>query len=250
MGSSDSILDLVKCGFAYLVCPCAGMFCGCYYAYLIVRQKYGDGRPIGGFCGTGNAAAHRNWENQKKINEKLKEERVKPLSRLRKRSLTIRNDGTRSRLWQRRPVTRDQLQSPFFGRFPLEIREMIYFHYLVASKQFYIYRRADRRLGHHGRNDEYQRYCPPGLSWGFDNTITGAWDLAGNGRRERDDLISLLMTCRRAYGRPTNRVEGPKFADHLPDIPRPSTFCIPRASSISRTGKQSGTSSRLSWPSG
>ena len=161
----------------------------------------------------------------------MKEERPRGLSsrvRGRKsRSLRLGDEkgmGSRVKgvlLGKKRKRISDQMDSVLFGRFPLEVREMIYGYVLAGASHLHVYRRADRRMGHyvcgHGGDGAYDkrlerksRYCaweqlpatlPTGLMWAYDETVTGAWDVRRSTRREedKDDLLSLLLSCKRVY---------------------------------------------------
>ena len=73
---------------------------------------------------------------------------------------------------------------------------MIYVQLLAGTVDIHIYRRADRRLGHFSCERVHHKRCPPGLAWGRDQTASGAWEI-GKRERDHDDLLSLLVTCRR-----------------------------------------------------
>jgi len=176
---------------------CTYFVCGC--GIICVRAKWGDGKPVPGPCGTGNRSALLCWEREKCLKKALKQERPRLLPSSRKRSLTLPDVCASASFLKRRKATSDQSQSTLFGKLPFEIREMIYKHYFAGSEYLYIYRRTDNRLGHYRCDNKYGQMCPPGLSWGFDHTVTDAWNVAGNPDRDRDDLLSLLITCRRAY---------------------------------------------------
>lgn len=189
----------LKAVFTILIFPFACTYIVCACGLKLVRVEWGDGKPVSGYCGTGHHVAVQRWERQKILKREEEHERPKPLPKWRKRSLTIPNVCASASFLKRRKATSDQSQSALFGRLPFEIREMIYKYYFAGSEYLYIYRRADNRLGHCRCDNKYGVMCPPGLSWGFDHTVTDAWNVAGNTNRDRDDLLSLLMTCRRAY---------------------------------------------------
>lgn len=170
---------------AYHLCLCCW---GC------LRYKY-DGKPMPMYCGNASSSAMAHWERQKV----LKNESPKLLPKVRKRALTIPDVPLGGSYRRRIKATNSQLQSTLFGKFPLEIRERMYMYTLASAEHVHIYRRADRRLGHYGCSGKHHQLCPPGLSWGYDQTLSGAWDVSRNPNRERDDLLSILMTCRRAY---------------------------------------------------
>ena len=183
-------------GSMIIVCVLAAPFlcvygiCVCGYRCL---ESHCTGKPMVGPCGTGHRAAMRRWEEQKA----LKKEAPVPLPAVRKRALTIPDVSPKSSLLKRRKATSDQWQSTLFRRLPLEIRNMIYAFTLASSDSVHIYRRADRRLGHYiGQKQDCQK-CPAGLSWRSDQTISGAWNVRRKPDRDRDDLLSFLMTCRR-----------------------------------------------------
>lgn len=200
----------------YVVCVCSINF---------VRARWGHGKTVLCFCGTGHRVAVQRWEPQSCLMEGLEQERPRPLPTSRKRSLTIPSVCASASFLKRRKATSDQSQSTLFGRLPFEIRQMIYKHYLAGSEYLYIYRRTNNRLGHCRNDNKYRVICPPGLSWGFDHTVTGAWDVTEDPNRDRDDLLSLLMTCRRAYVGDSLRYPCQKTADNEVVIPKPLTFC-------------------------
>ena len=169
---------------------CLYSICTCGYRCL---ESHYTGKPIAGYCGTGHRSAMRQW----KIRQVLKEEAPVPLPAGRKRALTIPDVSPKSSLLKRRKATSSQLQSNLFRRLPFEIRNMIYAFSLAGSDSVQIYRRADRRLGHFACEKPDGKKCPTGLSWYYDQTSSGAWEVRGNLNRDRDDLLSLLMTCRR-----------------------------------------------------
>lgn len=182
-----------------LIFPFACTYTACIYGIHSARARWGDGKPAPRFGGNYCLATVQIWERQRRLKKDFEQERPPPLPTSPKRSLTIPNVCARASFLKRRKATNDQLRSTFFGRLPFELREMIYMHYLAGSEDLYIYRRTDNRLGHCRSDNRYREMCPPGLCWGFDHTVTGAWDVAGVPNRDRDDLLSLLMTCRRAY---------------------------------------------------
>lgn len=96
--------------------------------------------------------------------------------------------------------TEDQSQSVLFGRFPLEIREMIYECALTATR-IYVFRRTDRRLGSYQR---CLRHCklhePYGVyscSSSFKSS-SGAF-IAETIQSAETSSLSLLTICRRTY---------------------------------------------------
>ena len=144
------------------------------------------------------------------LQRQLKEEAPRPLPAARKRALTIPDVSPEASLLDGRRTTQDQLQSTFFGQFPLEIRKMIYDHALAGSEHVHVYRREDRRLGFYACNKWHQetwptpehdvtRYgnCPPGLAKGHDQTKSGAWIVSRGGNKAQNDTLSLLKTCRK-----------------------------------------------------
>ena len=169
---------------------CVYGICTCGYRCL---ESHYTGKPMAGYCGTGHRSAKREWKKQKTI----KKEAPVPLPAVRKRALTIPDVSPKSSLLKRRKATSSQLQSNFFGRLPLEIRNTIYVYTLAGSNSVQIYRRADRRLGHFICEKQDGEECPTGLAWSHDQTSSGAWEVRGKVDRDRDDLLSLLMTCRR-----------------------------------------------------
>lgn len=184
-----------KVAFLCLIAPFYLTYFACSCGYECFQFRH-TGKPIPFYCGTGHSRAVRNWEMQRV----QKKEAPDPLPARRKRALTIPDVSLNASLMKGRKATSSQLQSILFGMFPLEIREKIYVYTLASSSHIHLYRRADRRLGHYGCDDENRHQkCPPGLSWGYDQTLSGAWNVDKNANRERDDLLSLLMTCRRTY---------------------------------------------------
>ena len=173
----------------YLVCSCG---------YQCFQHTF-NGKPIPFYCGNGYRSAVKHWERQKVLKEMLKEEAPSPLPHRRKRALTIPMVAPSASFIKSRKATSSQQQSNLLGLLPFEIREKVYVYTLGASEHIHLYRRTDRRLGHYPCNGEHHQTCPPGLSWGLDQTLSGAWDVGGNTDRERNDLLSLLLTCRRAY---------------------------------------------------
>ncbi|KAL8916167.1 MAG: hypothetical protein Q9208_008668 [Pyrenodesmia sp. 3 TL-2023] len=97
----------------------------------------------------------------------LAKEAPRFLSAVRKRSLTLPLPTVKRGLWQRKQNTADQVHSVFFGRFPLEIRELIYEYYLG----------------------------------------TRAWEKDGNVfPSASSSLLPLLKTCRRTYSETIERL--------------------------------------------
>lgn len=138
--------------------------------------------------------------------EALPNEAPRPLPAVRKRALTLPLSQPQSHFsgyfWERRQETADQLQSSLFGRFPLEVRELVYKHYLAPPQRcVHVFRRPDRRLAHYFCTGGHESHSHmPLRKWGYDQiTCTRAW--------RKDDkrlplasstLLPLLKTCRRA----------------------------------------------------
>ena len=182
-----------------------------------------------------------NWRRRKELAKGMKEEMPERLSPSvarkieRRLRLSVGDDGgvvgmgMESRvkkgislvLGRKRKRASDQMDSVLFGKFPLEVREMIYGYVLAGASHLHIYRRADRRMGHYvcghtgiggygGNLERKSGYCawehlprtlPTGLVWSYDETVTGAWDVRRSARREedKDDLLGLLLACKRVY---------------------------------------------------
>lgn len=187
-----------KVVFLCLVAPFYLTYFACSCGYLCIQHRL-NGKPIPFYCGNGHRSALKQWERQKALKQALGKEAPESLPARRKRALTIPNVSINASFVKRRKTTSSQQQSTFLGLLPLEVRERIYIYTLAGSEHIHLYRRADRRLGHYRCNGEHHQRCPPGLSWGCDQTLSGAWDVGRNPDRDRDDLLSLLMTCRRAY---------------------------------------------------
>ncbi|KAL8709515.1 MAG: hypothetical protein Q9220_005757 [cf. Caloplaca sp. 1 TL-2023] len=181
-----------------------------------------------GYCGNGYARARRDYENQKQMKEEQKallREAPRPLPALRKRAVTIplspSNSESSQWFWQKGQKSNDQLQSSFFGELPLEVRELIYKHYVTSSAEHggpvHIFRRNDRRLGH-GRCTEgpESHSHMPNQDWGYDKpSRTRAWIKANNTSLKANcSLLSLLKTCRRAY------------SEAIPFLYTHNTFCF------------------------
>lgn len=209
---------------------CVYGICTCGYRCL---ESHYTGKPMVGFCGTGHRTAMRQWQEQKA----LKKEAPVPLPAVRKRALTIPHVSPESSLLKRRKATSSQLQASLYRRLPFEIRNMIYTFALASSDSVHIYRRADRRLGHYIGKKRDCKKCPTGLSWHSDQTISGAWNVRGKPNRDRDDLLSLLMTCRRMSDTTPSsresRVREIQNVDIHTDIQRLSAVCTPRMYSVS-----------------
>lgn len=174
----------------YLTLQCS--FHACYFCLQCCQHAY-NGKPVRGGCGNGYQAQLQCWEQRKE----MEREAPPPLPVKRKRSLTITDVPHARRSREQHTCT--QSQSTLLGRLPLEIREMIFSFTLAGSDTILIYRRADRRLGHYTRDKRRYSKLPPGLCWGFDQTITGAWKVDRKTDRVHGDLLSLILTCRRAY---------------------------------------------------
>ncbi|KAL8789321.1 MAG: hypothetical protein Q9213_001244 [Squamulea squamosa] len=158
-------------------------------------------------CGT-TRMQHARRKAEKRI---LRQEAPTPLS-LRKRALTLPLPVESPAFLSKKVIrsTKDQLQSAFFGRLPLEIREMIYRYALCNFVHIHIYRRQDKRLGHykcrsvhrpesHVLNPEYQA----GQGCGYPSvTSTGAWIPGRWQDGDITELLPLLKTCRRLYFTP------------------------------------------------
>lgn len=162
-------------------------------------------RLIPGFCGNGYASAKREDANKKLAQREAKELRKEaptPLPAVRNRSLTLPLARARTRLWRRKRETADQLQSSLFGRFPLEVRELIYKYYLIPDRRcVHIFRRTDRRLGHYlctgGHGSHFHMPLRP---WGYDQiSSTRAWQKDQRIQPSfSSNLLPLMKTCRRA----------------------------------------------------
>lgn len=215
----------IKLIITILIFPFACTYTACINGIQSTRTRWGDGKPAPCFGGIYCRATVQHGERWRNLEKDLEQERPSPLPPSRKSSLTIPDVCASASFLKRRKATSDQLQSTFFGRLPFEIREMIYMHYLAGSEDLYIYRRTDNRLGHCRSDNRYREMCPPGLCWGFDHTVTGAWDVAGAPNRDRDDLLSLLMTCRRAYVGVSLLYQCWKAADDKVVILKPLTSC-------------------------
>lgn len=186
-----------------LVSPLLCVWWACTCSIHLAQDRWADPKPRPGLCGTGHSQNVRRWRHRQNVKAAIKEERPKPLAFMRvRRTLTIPSVSTSASLMKRRKATSDQLQSVLFGRFPLEIREMIYHYYLGDSEYQYIYRRDDNRLGHVPCKRKDHPTSPLGLAWNYDQTASDAWIVRGNDHRDnrdREDMLSLLVTCRRAY---------------------------------------------------
>lgn len=164
-------------------------------------------RTVAGFCGSGSHSArpedrdHANMEQEKKRAAELRNEAPKSLPTVRKRSLTLPLSQGRTGLWQRKQETADQLQSTLFGQIPLEVRELIYKHYLTpAERCVHIFRRTDQRLGHYlctGEHDSHSHM--PLRDWGYNHiSSTRAWEKDEHQPPSASSsLLPLLKTCRR-----------------------------------------------------
>ena len=94
---------------------------------------------------------------------------------------------------------REQSQSTFFSRLPLEIREWIYRYALAGSDHVHIYRHSRRRLGSYSRDGlENHRKPSPELTSACEEK--GAGDLEKCTERQEEmhhGLLSMLRTCRK-----------------------------------------------------
>ncbi|KAL8787657.1 MAG: hypothetical protein Q9213_002088 [Squamulea squamosa] len=165
-----------------------------------------SGRPTGVYCGTGRETARRKYaekQQQKKDQKLWNNEAPRELPAVRKRALTIPLPSENLSFWKREQQTLDQLQSPLFGRLPLEVRELIFKYYLTPDGQpMHIFRRTDKRLGHcfctfePGSHSHY-----PSFNWGYGHpSRTQAWQKISSGRPEfSNNILPLLKSCRRAY---------------------------------------------------
>lgn len=145
--------------------------------------------------------ASRHRAEQKRT---LKREAPRSLGK-RKRALTLPLPDQRSGLLSRElaQCTEDQLQSIWFGRFPYEIREMIYDYALTGFLHIHIFRRTDRRLGHYICHSKHREGRRP-LKEGPDNccrtaceSSTGAWIPETWVDDHISEVLPLLGTCRR-----------------------------------------------------
>lgn len=160
--------------------------------------------------GCGNA---RMQETRLKVIEKsLRQEAPIPLPS-RRRALTLplppcpARSGRPSRT---RQTTADQLQSVLYGRFPAEIREMIYEYALCDFTHIHLFRRRDNRLGHYKCYSVHRpdsQLLRPGIYDAGEAkgckypalTCTEAWIPGRWQDNEITELLPLLKTCRRVY---------------------------------------------------
>lgn len=133
----------------------------------------------------------------------FRREAPSPLPAVRKRSLTLPLRPKEARFWEREreQKTAEQLQSSFFGRFPLEIRELIYKYYLAPDERcLHVFRRTDKRLGHYrctGRQGSHP--VMPLRDWGYGLWFTGALQKYEDIHPlVSSTLLPLLKTCRKA----------------------------------------------------
>ena len=165
-----------------------------------------SGKPLAAYCGNGSRSAQQEYAKQQEVRREEKvllKEAPPPLPDVRKRSLTLPLPASKTRFWQKAPMTVDQLQSPLFGRFPFEVRKLIYKFYLVPDDHcLHIFRRKDKRLAHYLCTSEHgSHYYMPLQDWGYkQSSCTRAWQKDGQIHPEfSSNLLPLLKTCRRAY---------------------------------------------------
>lgn len=179
-----------------------------YYSGRFLRSRW-TRPPMTSHHGNADARADRFYPFQKQMQEAAKAlptEAPRALPAVRKRALTLPLSQPRSyfseHLWQRKQTTADQLQSSLFGRFPLEVRELIYEYYLAPPERcVHVFRRPDRRLGHYLCTAGHESHSHmPLRDWGYDQiSCTRAW--RKDDRRlplASSTLLPLLKTCRRA----------------------------------------------------
>ncbi|KAL8798899.1 MAG: hypothetical protein Q9182_006299 [Xanthomendoza sp. 2 TL-2023] len=162
------------------------------------------GQPPIGPCGTAQAR-HARLRNQRRILEK----EAPACLPLRRRALSLplppRTPGLVPKEPQQKTV--NQLQSPLFGRLPLEIRRMIFEYSLCDFTHIHIFRRQDNRLGNykcHATHRDSSQLITRG-EWIGDTwkpstmTCTNAW-IPGKWKDDQTHpLLPLLKSCRRAY---------------------------------------------------
>ncbi len=162
-----------------------------------------SGRPVGYF-GDGNQSAlceHAEQQLRKKDEQLLRKEAPRKLPAVRKRALSIPLPPSDTPFWRQKQKTVDQLQSPLFGRLPLEVRHLIFNYYLTPDGQpMHIFRRTDKRLGHCFCTfgpESHSHY--PKSDWGYDNpSRTRAWKKNKSDKPVySSNLLPLLKTCRR-----------------------------------------------------
>ena len=162
-------------------------------------------KPLGSVRGNGTVSAARRSYDERRIRkkelQKLEKEKPPDLPRVRKRALSIPLPATETPFWRKEQKTCDQLRSTFFGRLPLEIRELIYKYSLTPDgESLHVFPRVDRRLGHcfcrFGLENHSQ--CP-NVDWGYDNpSETHAWKRTASERPQySNNLLPLLKSCRR-----------------------------------------------------
>ncbi|KAL8725490.1 MAG: hypothetical protein Q9166_007310 [cf. Caloplaca sp. 2 TL-2023] len=176
---------------------------------------------MGGFCGAGIPRGRQERaasEQQKKAQKSFNKEAPQSLPVIRKRALTIPLAKGNTHFWERKQKTSDQLQSLFFGRLPLEVRDLVYRFYLTPDGlPLHLFRRTDKRLGHCfcTFGPESHSHMPQ-VEWGYqDLSRTRAWRVYDNPRPPYSNhLLPLLKTCRRAY------------SEGLPILYTSNTFCF------------------------
>ena len=174
--------------------PCLCIGCGTWCFW----QKI-TGKPAKFYCGTRNTRTRKEAELETIMEQALQAEAPAPLSR-RKRALTLPLPTTPEGILAEgsKQTTGDQLQSDLFGRFPLEIRTMIYELVLADFTHIHLFRRQDNRLGHYKCHQRHRNESDLFNGEKPANTWTGAW-LPGTWQsKEPSFSLPLLQTCRRA----------------------------------------------------
>lgn len=200
--TKEKLKDAVKvAGAVILIALASPVICIC------VTWRVSTGKSFD-VCGTG-----RIQEAQRKgIERSLRQEAPIPLPS-RRRALTLPSlpcPAGSGRPERTRQTTADQSQSVLYGRFPAEIREMIYEYALCDFTHIHLFRRQDNRLGHykcHSIHRPHSELLRPGI---YDTgelkgfcysalTCTKAWIPGRWQDNEITELLPLLKTCRRVY---------------------------------------------------
>lgn len=197
--AADVALMIVAALASPFVCLCGGAYCLWHTC---------TGRPpvfVG--CGTSRVQAGR----RRAVEQGLEKEAPVFLPpRRRALTLPLPSSPLDSVPGEVKQNTEDQSKSLFFGRLPLEVREMIYKYHLCNSTHIHIFRRRDNRLGHYQCHAAHRADSELLIREDFIGeggrhpavTCTNAWI---PGRWKDDQLaekLPLLKACRRAYDDP------------------------------------------------